>query len=218
MAEQLDSDKKYSKDFPAGSILFRDGDQGDEMYVIQSGKVRIAVFAGEVEKTLAVLGPGEFFGELAILNNRPRSATAVIEEDASLLVIEPRAFESMLRKNSEVAIRLIRKLADRLERTDRAVEILLHREPRARVILGLSSLARDRGERTDEGIIVRISPSELAEHVGLDRSLAAEALKRLESAGMLSVDAEQGTLLVRDVERVQEFLGYLEMKERFGDI
>ena len=211
------SDDKYSRDFKAGTVLFEDGEEGDEMFVVQSGSVRISVTAGDVDKTLAILGPGEFFGEMAVLNKRPRTATATIVEDARLLVIKSATFEAMLRDQPEIAIRLIRRLADRLERTDQSLEILLHREPRARVILGLSSLARDRGEQTADGVIVKVSPEELADHCGLDVHMAMDALKRLERAKMIA-PAGAGAVIVRDVARVQQFLDYLEMKERYGDV
>lgn len=216
MANDEKSSEKYSQEFAAGTVLFEDGDEGDEMYVIQSGAVRISVVAGDVDKTLAILGAGEFFGEMAILNKRPRTANATVTEDARLLVIKSDTFEGMVRDQPEIALRLIRRLADRLERTDQTLEILLHREPRARVILGLSNLARERGEETPDGILIRVDHDELADHVGLERHLAMDALKKLERAGMVA-PIGVGRILVKDVERVQEFLQYLEMKERFGD-
>ncbi len=208
--------ERYTQDYVAGTLLFREGDDGHEMYVVRSGLVRISVKVRDVDKTLAVLGPGEFFGEMAILNQRPRTATASVVEDARLLMIESKTFESMVSTNSEIAIRLIRKLSDRLEKTDRVIEILMYREPRARVILGLSSLARDRGQETPEGIIVNVSIEELADHVGLEVSVAMDALKRLERSKMISPAGPSG-MLVRDINRMQEFLAYLEMKEKFDD-
>ena len=75
--------------FSKGSEIFKEGDTGKEMYVVQSGKVRISKVVRDVEKTLVDLGAGEFFGEMAILNDRPRSATATVTEDAELLVVGP---------------------------------------------------------------------------------------------------------------------------------
>src|SRR5512143_2225730 len=107
--------QRFSKEAARGTVLFREGDPGREMFVVQAGKVQITKRVGDVEKLLATLGQGEFFGEMSILNNRPRTATATVAEDARLLVIDPKTFDSMLRANAEVAIRMIKKLADRLE-------------------------------------------------------------------------------------------------------
>lgn len=208
--------EKYSLEFPAGAVLFRSGDEGRELYVVQSGSVRISVTAADVDKTLATLGPGEFFGEMAVLNDRPRTATATVMENSQLLVIEKGKFEELIRGHSELALRLIRRLADRLEATDRNVEILLHREPRARVILGLSDFAKSRGEQTQDGVVVDVSIAELSAHVGLEPTVTAIALRALERLELISV-VGQGPVIVRDVDQLQEFLSYLELKEKYGD-
>src|SRR6478736_884654 len=92
--------QRFGKEFPKGTVLFREGEPGKEMFVLQSGRVSISKKVRDVEKVLAVLGPGEFFGEMAIISNKPRNASAIIEEEARLLVIDPRTFESMIRGNA----------------------------------------------------------------------------------------------------------------------
>src|SRR5512138_1994445 len=117
--------QRFGKDFPQGTVLFREGDPGKEMYVVQAGRVTISKRAGDVEKPLTTLGPGEFLGEMSILNNRPRSATATCAEACKLLVIDARTFEAMIRGNAEIAIRLIKKLAARLQETNEQIATLL---------------------------------------------------------------------------------------------
>jgi len=92
--------QRFGKEFPMGTVLFREGDVGREMYVLQSGKISISKKVRDVEKVLAILGPGEFFGEMAIISNKPRNASATVEDDARVLVIDPRTFEAMIRGNS----------------------------------------------------------------------------------------------------------------------
>src|SRR5438874_2596705 len=106
---------KFGKVFPAGTVLFREGEAGHEMYVVQVGRVSISKQVGDVQKVLSILGQGEFFGEMSILNNKPRSATATVAEDAKLLVIDSKTFEAMVRGNSEISVRMIKKLAHRLQ-------------------------------------------------------------------------------------------------------
>ena len=109
--------QRFGKEFPKGTVLFREGETGKEMFVLQAGRVVITKTVRDTEKTLAVLGPGEFFGEMALISNKPRNATAAVEEASRLLVIDPKTFEGMIRGNSEIAVRMIKKLAERLGET-----------------------------------------------------------------------------------------------------
>ena len=93
------------RSFPAGTVLFREGDPGREMFVIVSGRVRISKRVRDVEKAMTTLPAGEFFGEMAILNDRARSATATVLEDAELLVVGPETFDGLVGHHREVALR-----------------------------------------------------------------------------------------------------------------
>jgi CRP/FNR family transcriptional regulator, cyclic AMP receptor protein len=112
-------------DCEADKVLFRAGDAGDAMYVIESGKVRICVQATDGhELTLAELGHGDFFGEMALLNGQRRSANAVVAEEARLAVLSREHFLSfIMRGNPNVALEMLSALANRLRRTD---ELLRH--------------------------------------------------------------------------------------------
>ena len=102
---------RFGRDFAAGEVLFREGESGDVMFVIQCGRVRITK-AGRAARALAgLLGAGEFVGEMAILNGKPRTATATMVEAARCLVIDAKTLESMVARNAEIALRLIKKLA-----------------------------------------------------------------------------------------------------------
>lgn len=102
-------------------VVFHEGDHGEEMFVIQSGRIRITKALGGEERVLAELGPGEFFGEMAILNNEPRNATARAVSPSVLLVYDKNTFEQMLMSNPNVAVRMVHKLAERLRRTNEMI-------------------------------------------------------------------------------------------------
>jgi CRP-like cAMP-binding protein len=110
--------QRFGKEFAQGTVLFREGEPGKEMYVVQQGRVTVSKRVGDVEKILASLGPGEFLGEMSILNNKPRSATATCAEAARLLVVDAKTFEAMIRGNAEIAIRIMKTLAARLGDAD----------------------------------------------------------------------------------------------------
>src|SRR5271170_4855788 len=157
---------RFGRDFRAGDVLFMEGDTGEEMYVIQSGSVQVSKRIGDEERPLATLGRGEFLGEMAILNGKPRTATAVVLEDAKCLVIDGKTLEAMITKSPEIAMRLVKKLAGRLDSADELIQILLNPDPRARVMLGLKRHAETFGEKVPEGVRLNIAAPDLAREVG----------------------------------------------------
>jgi len=205
---------RFGRAYAPGDVLFREGEAGEVMFVIQSGAVRISKNIGGMDKILAVLGPGEFLGEMAILNGRPRSATATVVEPTRCLLIEAKTLESMVARNAEIALRLIKKLAKRLDSADSLVEILMHRDPKARVMLSLARHADAFGEHTTDGVLVRVTPEEIAAEVGVDVEIAYEVMARLRRLRL--VTEEQGAIVVADVGRLQDFLEFLEMPQKFG--
>jgi CRP/FNR family transcriptional regulator, cyclic AMP receptor protein len=113
-----------SIDCKAGAFLFRAGDKGDAMYLIERGKVRICVRATDGrEMTLTELGRGDFFGEMALLDGQRRSADALVAEDARFAVLSRDHFLSFMRSNPNVALEMLTALANRLRHTD---ELLRH--------------------------------------------------------------------------------------------
>ncbi len=213
-----DNDKlfeRYGKEYPAGTIVFKEGERGNEMFVIQSGKINIAKRSRDVEKVLVTLVAGDFFGEMAIINQKPRSASAVAVEDSRLLVIGPKTFDSMIRGNTEIAIRMIKILAQRLQEADEQIENLMLRDYNSRVVHFLSHLA-SRGKQEPEGIVVEVNSEGLAKKIGLQKNKVDEVLAKLLKAKLIR-EHEDG-YLVYDGNRLQEYLEFLEMKEKFGDI
>lgn len=205
---------RFGREFPAGVVLFREGETGEDMYVIQTGLVAITKRTGDIERPLATLGRGEFLGEMAILNRKPRTATATVVEDAKCLVIDARTLELMISKNPEIALRLVKKLATRLDAADALVQILLNPDPQARVLLALQRHADSFGEATPEGIRVNVSPEEIALQVGVPTSQVHDVLVRLRR---LRIAQEQGpgALVIADVGRLHEFLELVEMPRKF---
>jgi CRP/FNR family transcriptional regulator, cyclic AMP receptor protein len=109
------SDKRV----PQNTRLFRQGDKGDAMYLIESGRVRISIRDEEEQEViLAELAQGDFFGEMSIIDGRQRSADAKVIEDAQLAILSREAFLSFVRSNADVALEMLSALTDRLRRTD----------------------------------------------------------------------------------------------------
>jgi CRP/FNR family cyclic AMP-dependent transcriptional regulator len=104
---------------PRGSLLFRQGDAGDAMYLIESGRVRVYVVDEDGDEvTLADLARGDFFGEMAIIEGKPRAANASVTEDARLASLSREDFHAYVRQHADVALAMVGAISDRLRRTD----------------------------------------------------------------------------------------------------
>ncbi|AKQ67414.1 cAMP-binding protein [Myxococcus hansupus] len=208
--------QRFGKEFPQGTELFREGEAGKEMFVIQAGRVAISKRVRDVEKVLAVLGPGEFFGEMAIISNKPRNASATVNEDARLLVIDPKTFEGMIRGNAEIAVRMIKKLAERLSEADAQIENLLHNDPASRVVHQILQACQGRGRPVEDGVEIDFPVRELPRQIGVGEPAVRAMLDRLERTGLVERDGDRMT--VPDTGKLHDFLQYLEMKWKFGDL
>lgn len=112
----------YIWKIPAGGTVFDEGEVGTEMYVIQSGSVEIYKRVKDTQKLLATLEKGDFFGEMSILEDVPRTALATAKTDVELVKINQSTFDEMLRHNTEIAVRMLRKLSRRLRETTKLLE------------------------------------------------------------------------------------------------
>ena len=214
MAEDIQTQlfSRFGKKIPAGTVLFHEGDRGEEMYIIQSGKVKISKKMRGVEKTLATLEKGEFFGEMAILNDKPRSASAEVVEDSDVLMIDRKTFETLLRGNVEIAIRFIKRLADRLREADEQMEALMIKDNTSRLVSVLAKHVKDQKKSGELALPV----DDLAGLAGMDRSQARTILEKLASVRIVELQGE--TLRILNQEQVDRLLKFLEMREIFGEL
>lgn len=207
--------QRFGREFPRGAVLFREGEPGKEMYVVQQGRVTISKKVGDVEKMLSSMGPGEFLGEMSILNNKPRSATATCAEDSKLLVIDAKTFEAMVRGNGEIAVRMIKKLAARVAEANEQIENLLFADASSRVVHFLATAA-EKAPKGAAGHEIHVLPDELPARVGVKAEQADEVLGKLLRSGIVQVRPEG--FLVPDVAKLRHFLEFLQMKAQFGDL
>jgi hypothetical protein len=114
--------KDFIVNFKAGDIVYREGDPGAEMFIVQSGVVQVFRDLGGQEQILAVMEKGDFFGEMSVLEGTPRTATARAAEDCELVEVNSTVFDRMIRGNIEIAVRMLRKLSARLQDAGRKLE------------------------------------------------------------------------------------------------
>ena len=187
-----------------GQVLFHEGDSEDRLYVVVSGKIKLgrSGSAGR-ENLLAVLGPGQMFGELSVFDPGPRSTTATAVTNTELRTLEHDELNGWLTNNPEVAQGLLGQLAARLRRANDVVADLVFSDVPGRVAKALLDLASRFGDRREDGIQVHhdLTQEELAQLVGASRETVNKALADFAARGWIRLEPRSVTLL--DVERVE---------------
>jgi CRP-like cAMP-binding protein len=205
-----------ARPYPAGTVLFEEGDPGSRMYVLRAGRVKISKRIGGAEILLAVLGPGDFFGEMALLEKLPRTATATVVEDARLIEVDETTFESLVRRSSEISVRLLRRLSERLREADRQIQSLLAMGGAARLLETLRALA---GPALGDGrrpLPPGLSLEELALRTGLRGDDARRSFQRLQQAGVVQHEGAAWMLAAEDA--LGDYLRYLELQEVYDPL
>ncbi len=177
-----------------GTRIFEKGDEGHSMMAVMAGRVRVGSFSPEGrEVTYNVIGPGEIFGEIALLDGKPRTAHAVAVEDTTLMIVERRHFLPLLMRHEGMVERLLVVLCERLRRTTVAMEEIALFELPARLARVLCDLAADAGRRLPDGaglrIDVKLSQRDLATLVASTRESVNKQLKVWRDSGAVSIEA-----------------------------
>ncbi len=186
---------------PRGTIIFNEGEIGDHMYVIVGGKIKLGHASSDGrESLLAVLGPGEIFGELSLFDPGPRTATATALTDARVLALGNTSLHPWLAGRPEVAEALLAALARRLRRTNDALADLVFSDVPGRVAKALLELADKFGAWHEEGTLVKhdMTQEELAQLVGASRETVNKALADFTQRGWIRVDQREVLLLSVD--------------------
>ncbi len=197
----ITSEKNYSKK----NIVFHEGDYGDALYIIKSGRTKIAKVALDGrEKTLTILKGGDFFGEMAIFDDMPRSATAEsMDNDVRLLSISKNDFERLIIENPSIAIRIMKDLTRRIRQVNEQVQDLAFKDVHGRVASTLFNLLTAEKEvskdpNKDQINSLKMTHQDLANMVGSSRETVTRALNRLQDEGIISISHQQISIIEMD--------------------
>jgi CRP/FNR family cyclic AMP-dependent transcriptional regulator len=208
--EKVNESIGYEKHLKSGEILFKEGAPGDEMYLIRSGKIRIVKDLEGTKKTLAVIGEGEFFGEMALLDKRPRSAAAIAETDAKLIIVDRNAFLSSVNKNPFIKY-IIETLTTRLRKTNNMLKYFSVPNEKIRFLL----FVKDRLSRNEEGDMdtgLDAGGKEIAEVTGVPLDKIKEYLRELKEYNIASLD---DTLVIKSPQKFEKYEEYISLQEEF---
>ncbi|MBB6633897.1 Crp/Fnr family transcriptional regulator [Cohnella thailandensis] len=178
------------RSIPVGTVLFHEKEYGDKFYVILSGSIKIySRSANGEEKVLTVMADGESFGELALLDGRPRSASAQTLETTLVLEISSDNFLELLRNHFDITQSILKELSKRLRVTNEHVNDLTFLDERTRIVKNLILLANKHGRREGSSISIRVALNrdELSQMAGVTKSVLNEVLLELEYKGVLRI-------------------------------
>ena len=206
------SDKAVVQHSP-GTVLFEEGDDGSDMYVIKSGRIRLDKRIHQTDVTIETLGAGAFFGEIALINDQARPVTATVVQEASLIQIEADQFEAMVRKNPDIALRMLKTMGQRLTEAQYRLSTMVLRTSEGRLIRQLHEEATRAGD--DEALTSEAPlPDDLADALALEVGEVKDQLHTLLERDLIEVD-DRGYFKILDVEGFERYLSYLELGDRF---
>jgi CRP-like cAMP-binding protein len=175
--------------YPKGAVIvFRD-DPGDALYVVAEGQVKVVLVAEDGrEVILSVLRDGDFFGEMSVLDDEPRSAHVIAMEDSRLLALRRDDFQGQLKANPAVASAMLRELSHRLRRADEQIGRLVLLDVNGRVASLLLALA---AEEHGDKITRRLTHHTIAQMIGASRETVSRTLRALVERGIVDVSRKE---------------------------
>ncbi len=181
--------------YPRGSVIVFEDDEGDTLFLVASGQVKVVLIGDDGrEVILSVLGEGDFFGEMALIDDEPRSAHVIAMKDSALLVLRREDFQARLRASPEVAISLMRELSRRLRRADEKIGSLVLLDVNGRVADLLLRLAEEEG---GDRITRKLTHHTIAQMIGSSRETVSRTMRELVGRGVIEVTRKDITLTDR---------------------
>jgi CRP-like cAMP-binding protein len=180
--------------FPKDTVVFFENEEGDSFFMILEGRIKVTILGDDGrEVILSMLGAGDFFGEMALLDNEPRSATAIAVEETELLSLHRTDFQSVLTDNRSITNALIKILTARLRRANHQISTLALLDVYGRVARVIVDMAREEGRRLRDGRIAfrRATHQEIANRIGTTRETVTRMLKDLERQGLIHIEGKE---------------------------
>ena len=183
-----------TKTYPRHSIIINEGDLSDTLYIILTGKAKVYVSEADGrEVTLSILGPGEFFGELSLIDEAPRSASVATLESTSLSLVSKVGFQQCIKKNPEIALKLMRVLSHRIRSLTESVKSLALLDVYGRVARTLETLAITKNGA--QVVEQRLTHQDIANMVGASREMVSRIMKELTTGNYIQFKEKHITIL-----------------------
>ncbi len=178
--------------YPRHAFMLRAGEETDALYILLSGRAKVVIDDGEGRQvTLHVIGPSEFFGEMSLIDDKPRSASVETLEKCEVLYVSKPAFMTVLRGNFDVAMLMLRSVVGKLRDADRKIAGLALMDVHGRV----ARLIMEHARELDGQWIVDIGSEEIARMVGASREMVSRVLKEMREGGLIKREKRKIVIL-----------------------
>jgi len=200
-APYFEPTQEMTRDYPQDTMIFSEAQSGQDMYIIQSGEVAISKIVDGNEVTLAILHKGDMFGEMALLENKPRSASAIAHSDCKLLVVNLANFNQMVTTQASLIARLTTTLADRLWSMYRQLDNANLKDPINKMVdmlsLQLEKQKINVDKLTSKGMQTELTPKDLANMCGLAHDMQAKVIYDFQNYSLIKM--VDGKIYIKDV-------------------
>ncbi|NIZ18567.1 Crp/Fnr family transcriptional regulator [Entomospira culicis] len=196
--------ERFLVTFKQGEIIFFEHDTEDVAYMIKQGKIRLVKIINGVEKFVATVGDGDFFGEMAILANNPRSATAIAIEETQAYKISKTNFELLINANVTIATKILTLSAQRIQRQRRQLQILLLNDDETQVLDALLMLYEQLEITNKENVTINITPYELTTWAGVAMDKAKKILATYQENRRISVFPDR--IIIQNIQELQRIV------------
>lgn len=184
------------REYPKNSVILFEDDPGDALYIVSAGQVKVVLIGEDGrEVILSVLGDGDFFGEMALIDDEPRSAHVIAMKDSQLLVLRRDDFQAQVEHHPKIALKLLRVLVERLRRADEKIGGLVLLDVNGRVARLLLDMA-DEGGSTK--ITRRLTHHTIAQMIGSSRETVSRAMRELVDRGLIEVSRREIVVKARE--------------------
>ncbi len=195
-------------EYPPNRTILMEDAWGNAVYFLLSGWVKVRRLDGDRAVTLAILGRGDFFGEMAILDESPRSSDAIALSRVQLLSVSAQRFIQTMFKDSQLHHKMLQLMVRRLRLTNYRFQ-LRNRPPAVKIAYSLVSLAENYGEKSDRGTqIYNIDPSDLANVADVSTEDAQKILEKLQGKGWVKIDASEEAIYLTNLKQLTHLAGY----------
>jgi CRP/FNR family transcriptional regulator, cyclic AMP receptor protein len=195
------------KNCPKDTMLLIAEEEGDSLFIIRDGKVKVTSFSESGKEVIfSILSDGDFFGDMSLLDGKPRSASVVTIEESSVYILRRADFHDIIEKHPGIALKLLTELTSRLRKADTRIESLALLNVSGRVAGILLQLADESGKKSPEGIVIHSRPThqDLANMVGTTRETVTRILKQMESRNYIVLSGKK--VIILDPDRLKREL------------
>ena len=192
---------KYGRNVPNWQVIFKENEEGEQMYIIQEGSVKISKMIAGKEHILAVLNKGDFFGEMAIVSRMKRTATATAVGEVQLLAFNRDGFVAMIEKNAKIGLNIIDKLCRRIESANQQIKMLVKKDIKSLIAMNLYYFCQS-ADLCDNLYYDKVTDT-ISRNMELPIDIIQEKFEVFQKKEIIEISGNK--IIIKDIDRLKEY-------------